>query len=46
LAVTVDKAAGVSTHGTQVAQTLYDMAPGIELWLVTTSTDLEFAARS
>ena len=34
---------GVSTHGTQVAQTLYDMAPGIELWLVTVSTDLEFA---
>jgi len=35
---------GVSTHGTQVAQTLYDMAPGIELWLVTVRTDLEFAA--
>ncbi len=34
---------GTSTHGTQVAQTLYDMAPGIELWLVTISTDLEFA---
>jgi outer membrane protein assembly factor BamB len=34
---------GTSTHGTQVAQTLYDMAPGTELWLVTVSTDLEFA---
>ncbi|MBI3244376.1 MAG: PQQ-binding-like beta-propeller repeat protein [Chloroflexi bacterium] len=34
---------GTSTHGTQVAQTLYDMAPGVEMWLVTISTDLEFA---
>ncbi len=34
---------GVSTHGAQVAQTIFDMAPGIEMWLVTVSTDIEFA---
>ena len=34
---------GWTSHGTAVAETLYDMAPGIELWLVRISTDVEFA---
>ncbi len=32
-----------TNHGTQVAQIVYDMAPGVEMWLVNISTDVEFA---
>jgi len=37
-----DLTMGVSNHGTQVAQTIYDMAPGVQLILVAVSTDVEF----
>jgi hypothetical protein len=33
-----------SNHGNQVAQIVYDMAPGAEMWLVNFGTDVEFAA--
>jgi outer membrane protein assembly factor BamB len=32
-----------TNHGTQVAQIVYDMAPGVEMWLVNIATDVEFA---
>ncbi len=34
---------GAQNHGTQVAQIVYDMAPGVEMWLVNFSTDVEVA---
>lgn len=37
-----DLSMGVSNHGTQVAQTIFDMAPGVKLILVAVSTDVEF----
>ncbi|MBI3244375.1 MAG: PQQ-binding-like beta-propeller repeat protein [Chloroflexi bacterium] len=32
-----------SSHGREVAEIVYDMAPDAELWLVSISTDLEFS---